>query len=547
MNTPLESRLSEINHGTEFGQATARTRKFAALAAGLLLTMTGCNVANGEIPDRVDEVHAEPTVPLTELPNIIKIKADDLDKKPMRYMKIINKLIRDEGVTLTNFQVEKSTCCPSRASDLTGKYSHNTGVNSNVFPTGGFLAFHNGDESSAMPVWLQDKGYTTGLVGKYLNQYPVQNGFPERGVSKTMVPPGWDKWASPVTGNPYVGFNYKLNVNGVVDEQPRIKFMGDVTTNIALRMLKNMPDDKPFYLEVDPYTPHGPYAYPKRFKDEFKNVTYPRSPNYNEKDMSDKPNYAQKRPSYTQDVNDEVDRAFRRRLRGMKVVDAMVGKIIEQLEITGELDNTYIIFTSDNGYLLGEHRKDSKYDQHKESLNVPFLIRGPGIPKGKKIHDLVSVIDVAPTIADIANAKPKLTVDGVSLLPTLTQSTKIERGYVLFTRPEMLVTTVKNASGVEEPSRDARLSIRETINNAFNGVISSDGFKYVEFEQWQRFELYDMNNDPYELDNLLGPKGDEELLGMSEDMQVKVRDMREALNALKECQGKECSIPLAED
>jgi arylsulfatase A-like enzyme len=477
---------------------------------------------------------------MAQKPNIIEIMADDLDKKPMRYMTKINKLLRDQGVTLTNFQTEQSLCCPSRAVSFTGKYAHNNGVIGNEYPSGGYVAYHRKDEWRALPIWLQKNGYVTSFMGKYFNEYPRPVSNPEVGVSNKFVPPGWNKWMSPVAGEPYGGFSYKLNVNGKVDASSRHRFFGDTLSDMAVKTLKNMPHDKPYFMTIRPITPHHPYAYPSRMADKFVGVKYPRNPNFNERDMSDK---SGSRLLYGPKKRAEFDNVFRKRLRGMKVVDNMVGRIIRTLKDRGDLDNTYVIFTSDNGYLLGEHREETKYKQYRESQEVPFIMRGPGIPKGQRIGSLLGNIDIAPTYVDITNTNMRSDIDGESMLPLLTGAIKkFPRHYLLFGRGKVPVTVSGSRSGVEEP-QEQPISERDAWNNNFVGVMSADNLKYLKYRYGDRYELYDLKSDPYELNNLFGPHGDEELQYMSDDLRRKVRGMRQALALLRVCAGDNCTLP----
>lgn len=480
---------------------------------------------------------------LSPKPNIVEIMVDDLDKKPMRYMTKINKLLRDQGVTLTNFQTEQSLCCPSRAVSFTGKYAHNNGVIGNEYPGGGYVAFHRKDESRALPIWLQKDGYTTSFMGKYFNEYPRPPYNPQVGVSDRFVPAGWNKWMSPVEGDPYRGFNYKLNVNGKVDASYRHRFFGDTLSDMAVSTLRSMPTNKPYFMTIRPFTPHNPFTYPKRMAGKYTNVTYPHKPNFNERDMSDKPRVSSNRPLYGPKKVAEFNRTYRNRIRGMKVVDNMVGRIINTLKDRGDLDNTYVVFTSDNGYLLGEHREETKYKQYREAQEVPFIIRGPGIPHGQKVGTLLGNIDIAPTYVDIAHANMRTDIDGDSMLPLLTGIIKNwPRHYMLFGRGRVPLTVSGSRTGMQEP-QEQPISARQAWNQNFVGVMSADGYKYLKYRYGNRYELYDLKNDPYELHNLFGPSGDEELKTMPDVLRRKVIGMRRALALLRICAGENCTLP----
>lgn len=477
---------------------------------------------------------------LSPKPNIVEIMVDDLDKKPMRYMTIINKQLRDKGVTLTNFQVEQSLCCPSRAVSLTGKYAHNNGVIGNEYPGGGYVAFHRKDENKALPIWLQNAGYTTSFLGKYFNEYPRPPYNSSAGVSDRFVPPGWNKWMSPVEGDPYRGSNYKLNVNGKVDATYRHRFFGDTLSDMAVSTIKSMSKNKPYFMTIRPFTPHHPYTFPQRMAGKYTSVKYPHTPNFNERDMSDKTGH---HSLYGPKKIKEFNHIYRNRIRGMKVVDNMVGRIINTLKDRGDLSSTYIIFTSDNGYQLGEHRQETKYKQYRESLEVPFIIRGPGIPQGVSMNTLTGNIDLAPTYVDMAHANKRSDIDGESMLPLLTGAIKNwPRHYMLFGRGKVPIGVSGSRSGMEEP-QEMTITARDAWNNNFVGDISSDGLKYLKYRYGDRYELYNLNNDPYELHNLFGKTGDEELQTMPADLRRKVRGMRKALALLRVCAGENCTLP----
>lgn len=544
MNREASSPFYEGQHTQETASSMPdRLARVSARVAGLILIGSSLGIAGsaGEVQANTieDGVNAEQTV-LSQKPNIIEIMTDDLDKKPMRYMTKINSLLRDKGVTLTNFQVEQSLCCPSRAVSFTGKYSHNNGVIGNEFPGGGYVAFHRKDEARALPIWLQKDGYVTSFMGKYFNEYPRPPYSPGAGVSDKFVPPGWNNWMSPVEGDPYRGFNYKLNVNGKVDVTYRHRFFGDTLSDMAVSTLKSMPTNKPYFMTIRPFTPHHPYTFPKRMADKYKGIKYPHSPNFNERDVSDKTGHY---PLFGPKKIAEFNQIYRNRVRGMKVVDNMVGRIVNTLQQRGELDETYIIFTSDNGYQLGEHRREFKYMQYRESQEVPFIIRGPGIPEGVRMNALTGNIDLAPTYVDMAHAEKRSDIDGESMLPLLTGAVKNwSRYYMLFGRGKVPISVSGSRSGMEEP-QEMTITAREAWNNNFVGVMSADNLKYLKYRYGDRYELYDLNNDPYELHNLFGRRGDEELQSMPADLRRKVIGMRKALALLRVCAGDNCTLP----
>ncbi|HEX7588101.1 MAG TPA: sulfatase, partial [Anaerolineae bacterium] len=359
---------------------------------------------------------AAPTATLQKpKPNIILILADDLDAAEFAYMPKFKALIGDQGVTLPNYYVAMSLCCPSRSTTLRGQYPHNTQVLGNDLPSGGFQKFFQlGEEKSTIATWLQSAGYTTMLAGKYLNGYPLAS-------DPRYIPPGWTEWYSANKGNPYAEFNYQLNENGkpvAYGKNPE-DYGTDVyvgkTVDFIQRTAKT---GKPFFVYLAPYAPHAPYTPAPRHANLFPDVKAPRTANYNEADVSDKPVYIHNRPLLNQKVQDTIDEDYRKRLQSLQAVDEGIESIVNTLKASGQLDNTYIFFTSDNGYHLGNHRQiTGKIAPYEEELRVSMMVRGPGVPAGKTVPNLGVNIDLAPTWADLAGVKPPDFVDGRSLVP----------------------------------------------------------------------------------------------------------------------------------
>ncbi|WP_157270041.1 sulfatase family protein [Azohydromonas aeria] len=353
-------------------------------------------------------------------PNIVFVVADDLDYELHTHMAQLRALVTDQGVQFMNHFVSLSLCGPSRATMLRGQFGKSTGIVDNQGPYGGFEKFFlDGLESSTYATWLKAAGYRTALMGKYLNTYPS----PESGP--LYVPPGWDTWFVPNGGNEYGQYNYSVNDNGVALSfgSAAADHFHDVMQARAVRFLREAaaaPDGKPFLLVVTPFLPHGPTIPPPRYKPLFPGVKAPRPPNYNEADVSDKPGWLRSLPLLNETAMKRIDAQYRHRRQCAQALDDLMAALVNTLAETGTLSNTYVFFTSDNGYFNGEHRIPSnKTRPYEESIRIPLVARGPGIPAGRQVRALTANVDVASTLAELGGARPAGFVDGRSLVPYL--------------------------------------------------------------------------------------------------------------------------------
>ena len=349
-------------------------------------------------------------------PNIILILADDLDARTFARMPRLKSLLTDKGVTFTDSFVSLSLCAPSRSTILRGQYAHNTGVYTTEPPGGGFDTFRDlGRESSTVATWLQGGGYHTAFLGKYVNGYP--------GGEPGYVPPGWSEWYGLTGGAKYL--DYRLNENGtIVFYRGRpAEYLTDVLSYKANGFLRDRAaagDGKPFFLWLAPFAPHAPATAAPRHEDSFPGLRAPRTTSYNERDVSDKPQWVQGHALLTADVSQTLDQWARQRHQSMLAVEDMVEGLIATLEETGQLSSTYVFFTSDNGFHLGEHRlPNGKNTGFEEDLRVPLVVRGPGVPAGRARPHLAVNIDLAPTFAELAGVAAPAFVDGRSLVPLM--------------------------------------------------------------------------------------------------------------------------------
>jgi arylsulfatase A-like enzyme len=415
-------------------------------------------------------------------PNVILILADDMDFSLVPQMKNMNELIVRQGATFTNYFVTSPLCCPSRASMIRGQYPHNTNILENA---PGFRNFYrNGFEEETVAVWLNRAGYQTSLVGKYMNGYPVTAG-------DGYVPPGWTDWHAfyhhgPESDEGGYYFNYTLNENGKLVEygfSPE-EYNTDVLKQRSLDFIeKSMSDRDPFFLLISLTAPHGPSIPAPRHEGLLQDLEYPQKPTFLVEDG--KPAIVVEKATVPGEEFEfyDADAFFRARAATLLAVDEMIVEIVQTLEQAGQLENTYIIFTSDNGFHMGEHGfSGGKGLPYIEDVNVPFFIRGPGIEPETTIIQLTANIDLAPTLAEIAGAKPSEFVDGRSMMPLLQP-------------PDESMPTWRNGLLIEAgyTNRDSRALIFRSIRTT--------SFLYVEYFDGT-VEFYDLISDPFETDNL---------------------------------------------
>lgn len=446
-------------------------------------------------------------------PNIILVLTDDLDHNlgTLEQLPKLRRLLAGQGTTFTNMFVSQSMCCPSRASIQRGQYVHNHQVLSNSPPEGGFERFHElGHEGSTIGTWLQAAGYRTGLLGKYLNGYPNTAG-------QTYMPPGWDEWASPVAGLPYSHFNYTLNENGTLisyGNQPE-EYLTDVLARKAASFVEQAATDRrPFFLYVGTYAPHFPAPAAPRHAAAFPWAWAPRLPSYNEAEVSDKPAWVQAHPLLRQSQKADMDVLYRRRLQSMLAVQDLVERLIITLLATGQIDNTYLFFTSDNGYHLGEHRLlPGKLTPYEEDIRVPLLVRGPGVPAGSVLAEIVGNVDLAPTFAALAGATVPAFVDGRSLAPLLLgiSAEREWRAAFLIEQEKVYPAGADNPIKVPdavffEPLDPFDSAMAATPQPSGGGLPSYTALRtktlsYVVYSTGE-LELYDLAADPYQLANV---------------------------------------------
>lgn len=498
-------------------------------------------------PLRSTTAAASATVASTNQPNIILILTDDLESHPVILESMTNfqRLMVDRGVTFTNVMVPISLCCPSRVSVFTGQYAHNHDVVKNTPPDGGFAkARQQNVEATMFAPQLQAAGYRTALIGKYMNGYPLE-------ADPTYVPPGWDEWYASKNGVNY--YNYSMIENGqeVLYGETPDDYLTDVITQKAVDFIQRnaaSATKPPFFLELSVYAPHGPATPALRHAAWFPNLRAPRAPSFNETDVSDKPGYIQELSLLTNANITAIDTFYQDRVRSMQAVDDLIATVMQTLEETGDLANTYIIFTSDNGYHQGEHRiAKGKQSPYEESVRVPMIVVGPGVASGVERTGVVSTIDLAPTFFAIAGVDNAIAaqMDGRSFLPLLRANGQRAdwRTAVIFEKigksanpiPEEELTAEDLAAPDDEnsevviprpPSPLRGLAAARGMPR-FRGL-RTERYSYVEYGNGER-ELYDLQADPHQLENIF------------ESAPSRLtRLFATQLAALQNCQGNSC-------
>jgi arylsulfatase A-like enzyme len=459
-----------------------KSRVAAVLGSGLLaaLALAPAQVATGQ-------GGGDPP------PNVIVVMTDDQNQASASLMPAVQSELAARGTTFANSFTNWPLCCPSRATFYSGQYAHNHGVLGNAPPDGGFARFA---DSNALPVWMHDAGYRTIHVGKYLNGYGQDANDP------AYVPPGWDEWNAATLNTTQSVYDYVLNRNGnlVNYGATEAEFKQDVFSDLAVDAINRNAPGGPFFMGVMYTAPHGggpnPNPHPPtncgssakpapRHATAFDSEPLPQPPNFNEADVSDKPAAIQGLEPISPERFQNAQRRYRCRMESLLSVDDGVRRMIEALSAAGELENTLIVFTSDNGFFHGEHRvQTGKNRVYEEAQRVPLIMRGPGVPEGVTVEDLAINADLAPTVVDATGATAGLTVDGRSLLPAADHPDRLRGRELLFEKGDVVDADDDDApqSGTYAAVRTARYVYVENLTG--------------------ELELYDLEADPYQLQNL---------------------------------------------
>jgi N-acetylglucosamine-6-sulfatase len=444
-------------------------------------------------------------------PNIVFILTDDLALNLVQYMPHVVKM-QKEGVTFANYFVTDSLCCPSRSSIFTGRFPHNTGIYKNVGEDGGFMAFHNRHhEQSTFATALQAAGYRTAMLGKYLNGYKPQNNPPE---------PGWTYWA--VAGNGYPQFHYDFNEDGKFSragDQPT-DYLTDVLAAKAASFIKQSAGT-PFAIEIATFSPHAPYTPAPRDANAYPDARAPRTPAFNAAPEASAPQWLHTHPALTSQEIAGIDRDFRKRAQAVLAVDQMIGELQAAVAAIGEANNTYFVFSSDNGYHMGDFQlRSGKQTAYDTDIHVPLIVTGPGVPAGRTVEDIAENIDLHPTFTQIGGAAAAANVDGRSLVPLLHGQP------VADWRKAALVEhrgPVKNQTDPDYPGKHSG-------NPTTYEALRTAKWLYVEYAGGEK-EYHDLATDPYELHNTYASLPNDEKAALHTSM-----------DAMQNCHGAEsCS------
>jgi arylsulfatase A-like enzyme len=561
----------------------ARTRiAFAAGLVALLAVMLGA-LSGGRA-----------SAASTAAPSFVLIQTDDQTLEGLyaaakaypnapetRAMPATLDLIAKKGITFNRYYVSYPLCCPSRVSLLTGRYAHNHNVRGNVSPNGGYVGFSfRGAYSHNLATWLSADGYKTIHIGKFLNGYgeePWDNG--------TTVPPGWSSWYTILDADrTHYYYGYKMDINGQVvgpfgdpgswetreygvrddpgcpvapaNGQP-CYYVTDTLTNIATSEIRATPSTQPFYLQLDYTAPHGDFRRPAgpepspRHYDWFRGAALPhdREEGFDEGNVSDKPRFIREAEPLSPSDRHTYLVYWQKQLEALRDVDDGVRQIVDTLGQMGRLKNTYIIFTSDNGFFFGEHRLlGGKFLAYEPATHLPLLIRGPGVKPNTSTGELAANIDIAPTVLELAGAKADKSIDGHSLVPYMQNPELRDRIPILFesfvetndVEAQGALSIPGDQSGASQTKANATPDLKQR-NTASASLLAPPKdysgirlgpYKYIAWPDGEK-ELYDLNRDPYELNSIVN---------VPNFFPIRNFLHREMLR-LTECSGRSCSEP----
>jgi N-acetylglucosamine-6-sulfatase len=468
-----------------------RSTCLGVLAAGAILLVVTAASQSGPDPARAE----------SKRPNVVVLMTDDQTVRDLRGMRHTRRLLAQEGVRFTRSFVSYPLCCPSRATYLSGRYPHNHKVRGLHAPTGGYGRFR---KANSLPVWLRRAGYYSAHIGKFLNGYGSE--------APADVPPGWNEWYGAIDPTTYRMWGYTLNENGRrrsygrrFDEDPDL-YQTDVYSRKATDFIdRRSRESDPFFLSVAFLAPHHEEA-PVRARTgvtvrsaprhrgarRFTRRQRPRS--FNEPDISDKPRFRRRQsPRLDRRAAAQIAANYRARQESLMAVDEAVRDIVASLRRNGVLQRTYILFTSDNGFLQGEHRvRSGKMLVYDPSTGVPLLVRGPGIPRGRVSSELVTNEDLAPTITKVARARPGGFVDGRSLLPYARRPRRHSRRPLLHETGGLKPVTIPGQDTGPFTQLKRILTYR---------AVRTRRYLWVEYRNGSR-ELYDRRRDPAQLHSL---------------------------------------------
>ncbi|KAI8614661.1 alkaline-phosphatase-like protein [Chytriomyces sp. MP71] len=478
-------------------------------------------------------------------PNIVLLLTDDQDvhMNSLQFMPLLQKHLIDKGTQFKNYYTTSAICCPSRVSILRGQFAHNTNFTDVLGKHGGYDNFlKKGLNEDYLPKFLQSAGYSTSYVGKFLNGYTAAN--------HEQTPGGWNEFDTLIGPFIYDNFHPVFAKNGAEINDFKGQYQVDVIRDKALsildRAIKEVNEqDQPFFLYMAPTAPHTEIIVPpggfgsfytgkshfteptpaKRHEHLFESERIPRGPNFNPADVSGKPGYIARLPLLNDEEISTLDHWHRQRLRALQSVDELLEAVVKKLESAGQLDNTYIIYSSDNGFHMGLHRLNAgKTTPYEDDVNVPFIVRGPGVVPGRVVKNPFTHTDLAPTLLKLAGAE--------------------NAAYPFDGRPipihaEDELDTHRESFSVEfwRPYESERFLIKDIKENVYRSVrIVADAYSYL-YVVWctGHRELYDHQVDPHQIHNIY-----------SKVPVTLLHRLDALLLVLKDCVGEQCARPWAD-
>uniref|UniRef100_A0A1B6KZS0 Sulfatase N-terminal domain-containing protein n=1 Tax=Graphocephala atropunctata TaxID=36148 RepID=A0A1B6KZS0_9HEMI len=444
--------------------------------------------------------------------NIVFILTDDQDLLlgGVTPIKQVQTLIANKGATFSNAFVSTPICCPSRSSILTGRYLHNHKTVNNSFSGGcSSLNWQQNWEPLTFGQVLHSAGYRTFYAGKYLNAYGYQ-----KAGGTAHVPVGWDWWLGLVGNSRY--YNYTLSINGTAHRFSD-QYLTNVIQNYSVMFLESVAHSSDSFLMVlAPPAPHAPYTPEPKYRGRFEGTKVPRTPNFNTPKLRSRHWLMNMEPSpLPADTVALLDSYQARRWETLLSVDDMVAATVRTLQRTGQLDNTYIIYSSDHGYHLGQYALPwDKRQPYETDIRVPMFVRGPGIPAKSLVDSVVVNIDIAPTIVDMAGLPVLSNMDGQSFLRDATnlQGLPPNRSFFIEYVGEGDMNTVStdcplnNDNTLSECYPSSACKCQDSRNNTYNCIRNIDqerNFLFCNFYQQtgHLWEYYNLNSDPYQLNN----------------------------------------------
>ncbi|XP_074642046.1 N-acetylglucosamine-6-sulfatase-like [Tubulanus polymorphus] len=474
-------------------------------------------------------------------PNVVFILTDDQDvvMDGMEPMVKVKKYLMNEGVTFKNMFVSSPLCCPSRSAILTGRYIHNIPVfNNSIKGNCNGESWRQEAEKSAFITHLKNQGYRTMFAGKYLNQYGKKKGG---GVKH--VPPGWDSWIGLVGNSAY--YNYVLSVNGTAEKHGSI-YSSDYLTDLISKKAQDFldyqtHDGAPFFMMLSTPACHAPFTSAPQYSHRFNTSKSPRQPNFNIHAKDKHWLIRTAKNPMSQTSIEYLDDTFRNRWKTLLSVDDLVESVVKTLEAKKLLDNTYIFFSSDNGFHLGQYSLPTdKRQLYEFDIRVPLIVRGPGIKPNTEIQDPVMSIDLAPTFLDLGFFPPPSYMDGKSFLPLLVNNRQTNlppqhRDMLIEYFGEHKIK-IKGCPWLN--NRGVAICFPDCVcEDAWNNTYSclrfinlTENYVFCEFLNEPNFyEYYNMKFDPYQLQNSVNTL----------DPRTKT-DYLMRLQKLKHCKGESC-------